>query len=82
MVIDEIQTGLGRSGKLLCHYWDVVRPDIVLLGKGLAGGIIPVSAVLADHEIMKVIPRGVHGVTFGGNALASATLRAAISSLI
>ncbi|MDX1640389.1 MAG: ornithine--oxo-acid transaminase [Balneolaceae bacterium] len=70
-IADEIQTGIARTGKLLaCHYEDV-RPDILILGKALSGGVYPVSAVLADHEIMDVIKPGQHGSTFGGNPIAA-----------
>jgi ornithine--oxo-acid transaminase len=69
-IADEIQTGLCRTGKLLACDHEGVRPDIVLLGKALGGGMVPVSAVLADDEIMLVIAPGEHGSTYGGNALA------------
>jgi len=78
MIADEIQTGLGRTGKMLACEWEDVRPDMVILGKALGGGIIPVSAVLADKEVMLCIKPGQHGSTFGGNPLASAV---AIASL-
>ena len=71
-VCDEIQAGLGRSGKLFAHYYEDVRPDIVIIGKALSGGFYPVSAILADKEIMGVIKPGQHGSTFGGNPLAAA----------
>eukprot|EP00760_Papus_ankaliazontas_P002229 PhM_4_TR10898/c0_g1_i2/m.19505/K00819/rocD, OAT; ornithine--oxo-acid transaminase len=70
-IADEIQSGLGRSGKLLAVDYDEVRPDIVTLGKALSGGMYPVSAVLADEPILGVITPGTHGSTFGGNPLAS-----------
>jgi len=70
MIADEVQTGLGRTGKLLCSYHEDVRPDIVVLGKALSGGVYPVSAVLADDEIMLTIKAGQHGSTYGGNPLA------------
>jgi len=69
---DEIQTGLGRTGKMLACDHENVRPDILILGKALSGGIIPVSAVLADNEIMLTIKPGEHGSTYGGNPLACA----------
>ena len=75
---DEIQTGLCRTGKMLCCDHEDVRPDILLLGKALSGGTIPVSAVLADNEIMMTIRPGEHGSTYGGNPLAC---RVAITSL-
>jgi ornithine--oxo-acid transaminase len=68
-IADEIQTGLGRTGKLFAHQWDNVRPDLLILGKALGGGIYPVSAVLADKEVMEVLSVGTHGSTFGGNPL-------------
>ena len=70
LVCDEIQTGIGRTGKLLASDWEGVRPDMVLLGKSLSGGFMPISAVLADNEIMDNIKPGDHGSTFGGNPLA------------
>ncbi|KAF7640440.1 Ornithine aminotransferase [Meloidogyne graminicola] len=71
MIADEVQTGLGRTGKMLCcdHY--NVRPDIITLGKALSGGFYPISAVLSDNEIMLTIKPGQHGSTYGGNPLAS-----------
>jgi len=72
LVMDEIQAGLGRSGKLFAHYYENVRPDIVIIGKALSGGFYPVSAILADKEILGVIKPGQHGSTFGGNPLAAA----------
>ncbi|KAK7368508.1 hypothetical protein VNO80_10534 [Phaseolus coccineus] len=78
MIADEIQTGLGRTGKMLACEWEEVRPDVVVLGKALGGGVIPVSAVLADKDVMLCIQPGQHGSTFGGNPLASAV---AIASL-
>lgn len=69
-IADEIQTGLSRTGKLLCCDHEGVRPDILILGKALSGGTMPVSAVLADDEIMLTIKPGEHGSTYGGNPLA------------
>lgn len=77
-IADEIQTGLGRTGKMLCVDHDEVRPDIVLLGKALSGGVYPVSAVLADRDIMLVIKPGEHGSTYGGNPLGCAASIAAL----
>ncbi|MFZ1730311.1 MAG: ornithine--oxo-acid transaminase [Bacteroidota bacterium] len=71
-ICDEIQAGLGRSGKLFAHYYEDVRPDIVIIGKALSGGFYPVSAILADKHILGVIKPGEHGSTFGGNPLAAA----------
>ncbi|KAJ6724784.1 ORNITHINE AMINOTRANSFERASE MITOCHONDRIAL [Salix viminalis] len=78
MIADEIQTGLARTGKMLACDWEQVRPDVVILGKALGGGVIPVSAVLADKDVMLSIRPGEHGSTFGGNPLAS---EVAIASL-
>jgi ornithine--oxo-acid transaminase len=78
MIGDEIQTGLCRTGKMLCLDHESVRPDILLLGKALSGGTIPVSAVLADDPVMLTIRPGEHGSTYGGNPLAC---RVAIASL-
>ncbi len=71
-ICDEIQAGLGRSGKLFSHYYENVRPDMVIVGKALSGGFYPVSGVLADKSIMLTIKPGEHGSTFGGNPLAAA----------
>lgn len=71
LIVDEIQTGLGRTGKRLCVDHENVRADILVLGKSLSGGMYPVSAVLANDSIMNVMTPGVHGSTFGGNALGS-----------
>jgi ornithine--oxo-acid transaminase len=81
LITDEIQTGLGRTGKLLAADYDGVRGDILILGKALSGGVLPVSAVLADDEIMLTIQPGQHGSTFGGNPLACAVLQAALTVL-
>lgn len=77
-ICDEIQTGIGRTGKLLCSQHFDVKPDIVTLGKALGGGILPISAVLASRDIMLCLTPGSHGSTFGGNPLAS---RVAIEAL-
>jgi ornithine--oxo-acid transaminase len=76
-IADEVQTGIARTGKLLATT-DICRPDIVILGKALSGGVFPVSAVLADDEIMLTIKPGEHGSTFGGNPLACAVAMAAL----
>lgn len=70
-IVDEIQTGLGRTGKRLCVDHECVRPDILVMGKALSGGLYPISAVLADRKIMDVIEPGTHGSTYGGNPLAA-----------
>lgn len=77
-IADEIQTGLARTGRRLCCDHENVRPDILILGKALSGGLYPVSAVLADDEIMLTIRPGEHGSTYGGNPLACATAMAAL----
>ncbi len=77
-VADEIQTGIARTGKLLACDYEDVRPDILILGKALAGGVLPVSAVLADREIMLTIKPGQHGSTFGGFPLACAVAKASL----
>ncbi len=78
---DEIQTGLCRTGKMLACDHELVRPDILLLGKALSGGVLPVSAVLADDEIMLTIKPGEHGSTYGGNPLACKVAMAALTVL-
>lgn len=78
-IADEIQTGLGRTGKLFASQHENVRPDMVIIGKALSGGFYPVSAVLADREIMGLFQPGEHGSTFGGNPLGAAVARAALS---
>lgn len=75
---DEIQTGLARTGKLFASYHEDVRPDVVIVGKALAGGFYPVSAVLADRPILGLFTAGEHGSTFGGNPLAAAVARASL----
>ena len=81
LVADEIQSGLGRTGKLFCFEHEGVRPDIVIIGKALAGGFYPVSAILADDDVMGVFHPGDHGSTFGGNPLAAAVAQAALRVL-
>lgn len=78
LICDEIQTGIGRTGSLLCSDHYNIHPDIVLLGKALSGGVLPISCVLSSHEIMNCFTPGSHGSTFGGNPLAS---RVAIAAL-
>ncbi len=77
-IADEVQTGIARTGKLLACDHEGVRPDILILGKALSGGVLPVSAVLADDDIMLVIKPGEHGSTFGGNPLAGKVAIAAL----
>ncbi|KAG5360951.1 Ornithine aminotransferase [Yarrowia sp. B02] len=78
LICDEIQTGIARTGKLLCFEHSEIRPDMVLLGKAISGGVTPVSAVLADNAVMDVITPGTHGSTYGGNPLACAVAMAAL----
>jgi ornithine--oxo-acid transaminase len=81
LIADEIQTGLGRTGAMLACDHENVRPDILLLGKALSGGMMPISAALADDEIMLTIKPGEHGSTFGGNALAAVVTIEAVKIL-
>ena len=80
-IADEIQTGLSRTGKILCCDHEQVRPDMLVLGKALSGGALPVSAILADDEIMMTLKPGEHGSTYGGNPLASSVAIAALQVL-
>jgi len=82
LMLDEIQTGFARTGKMFCFEHEGVKPDILLVGKALGGGIMPVSAALSSEEIMSVITPGTHGSTFGGNPLACAVGGAALDVLI
>jgi ornithine--oxo-acid transaminase len=82
LMADEIQTGLGRTGRMLCSDWENVRPDVVMLGKALGGGIYPVSACVADEDVMDVFDPGDHGSTFGGNPLGAAVGRASLDVIV
>jgi ornithine--oxo-acid transaminase len=82
LILDEIQTGLGRTGKLLAEEHEGVEADLTLIGKALSGGFYPVSAVLSNSEVMSVLHPGEHGSTFGGNPLACAVARAALKVLV
>lgn len=82
LILDEIQSGLGRTGKLFCYQHEGIRPDIVVIGKALSGGCVPVSGILSDGEVMGVFKPGDHGSTFGGNPLACAVARAAMRVLV
>jgi ornithine--oxo-acid transaminase len=82
LIADEIQSGLGRTGKMFACEHEGVRPDVMILGKALSGGMYPISAVLADEEVMGVFRPGDHGSTFGGNPLAAAIGRAALRVLV
>ncbi len=81
-IADEIQSGLGRTGKLFTFEHEGIRPDMVIIGKALSGGFYPVSAVLASKEVLGVFKPGDHGSTFGGNPLACAIARAALQALV
>jgi ornithine--oxo-acid transaminase len=81
LVLDEIQTGLGRTGKLLAEQHDGIEADVTLLGKALSGGFYPVSAVLSNNDVLGTLKPGQHGSTFGGNPLACAVARAALRVL-
>ena len=81
-ICDEIQAGLGRTGKLFAHYWEDVKPDMVIIAKALSGGFYPISTVLSRREVLGVFKPGDHGSTYGGNPLACAVARAAIRVLI
>jgi ornithine--oxo-acid transaminase len=82
LILDEIQTGLGRTGKLLAEEHDGIEADLTLIGKALSGGFYPISAVLSNTEVMDVLQPGEHGSTFGGNPLACAVARTALKVLI
>ncbi len=82
LLVDEIQTGLGRTGKLFAYEHEEVRPDAVIVGKALGGGVFPISAVLAKKEVLGVFQPGDHGSTFGGNPLACAVACAALDVLV
>lgn len=77
-IADEVQTGIARTGKMLASDWEGIRPDMIILGKAISGGVFPVSAVLADDEIMLCIKPGEHGSTYGGNPLACKVAIAAL----
>jgi ornithine--oxo-acid transaminase len=82
LILDEIQTGLGRTGKLLAEEHEGIVADVTLIGKALSGGFYPVSAVLSNTEVLGVLKPGQHGSTFGGNPLACAVARAALKVLV
>jgi ornithine--oxo-acid transaminase len=82
LVVDEIQSGLGRTGKLFAYEHEGIRPDIVIIGKALSGGMYPVSGILADDEVMGVFHPGEHGSTYGGNPLGAAVSREALRVLV
>jgi ornithine--oxo-acid transaminase len=82
LILDEIQTGLGRTGKLLAEQHEGIEADVTLIGKALAGGFYPISAVLSNQEVLGVLKPGEHGSTFGGNPLACAVARTAMKVLV
>ena len=82
LLMDEIQTGIARTGKMLASDHEEVHADILILGKALSGGVLPISCVLADDEVMLVIKPGEHGSTFGGNPLAAAVCMEALQVVI
>ena len=82
LILDEIQTGLGRTGKLLAEEHEGIEADLTLVGKALSGGFYPISAVLSNSEVLGVLRPGEHGSTFGGNPLACAVARTAVRVLI
>lgn len=82
LILDEIQSGLGRTGRMLAYEHEEIRPDIVILGKALSGGAYPVSAIVADDEVMDVFKPGDHGSTYGGNPLGAAVARTALRILV
>ena len=82
LICDEIQSGLGRTGKMFAFEHDGIRPDAVIIGKALSGGYYPVSAVLSSREVLGVFQPGDHGSTFGGNPLACAVARTALRVLV
>ena len=82
LMVDEIQSGLGRTGKLFAYMHEAVTPDVVIVGKALSGGFYPVSAVLSSREVLDVFGPGDHGSTFGGNPLACAIARAALRVIV
>ena len=81
-IADEVQTGIGRTGKLLATDYENAKPDILILGKALSGGVFPVSAILANNDVMMCIKPGEHGSTFGGNPLACVVAKAALEVIV
>ena len=82
LMLDEIQSGLGRTGKFFAYEHENIRPDLVIIGKALSGGLYPVSAILSDDEVMGVFHPGDHGSTYGGNPVAAAVARTALRVLV
>jgi ornithine--oxo-acid transaminase len=81
LICDEVQTGLGRTGKWFGHQHEGIKPDMVTIGKALSGGLMPISGVLTSKAIMGVIKPGDHGSTYGGSAISCATAKAALEVL-
>ena len=81
-IADEVQTGIGRTGKLLATDYENAKPDILILGKALSGGVFPVSAILANNDVMMCIKPGEHGSTFGGNPLACVVAKTALEVIV
>lgn len=82
LIADEVQTGLGRTGKLFCYEYEGIKPDVLVVGKALSGGLYPISAILSRADVMDVFEPGDHGSTFGGNPLAAAIAGAALDVII
>jgi ornithine--oxo-acid transaminase len=82
LMLDEIQSGLGRTGKMWAYEHEDIRPDVLIMGKALSGGLYPVSAIVADEQVMSVFHPGDHGSTYGGNPVAAAVARAALEVLV
>jgi ornithine--oxo-acid transaminase len=82
LMLDEIQTGLGRTGKMFCYEYEGAKPDVLIVGKALGGGVYPVSAILAPKQVMDVFKPGDHGSTFGGNPLACAIGSASLQVIV
>jgi ornithine--oxo-acid transaminase len=82
LIVDEIQSGLGRAGRMFAHQWEGITPDAMIIGKALGGGFYPVSAVASRRDVLGVFKPGDHGSTFGGNPLACATARAALDVIV
>ncbi|KAI9797004.1 MAG: ornithine aminotransferase [Piccolia ochrophora] len=82
LICDEIQTGIGRTGRLLCSEWSNIKPDLVLLGKAISGGMYPVSCVLGSKEVMLTVEPGTHGSTYGGNPLGCAVAIRALELIV
>ena len=82
LIADEIQTGFGRTGKMFAMDHENVRADILVMGKSMSGGMLPVSGCMADNFIMDLIKPGDHGSTYGGNPLAMAVAKAAVSTIV